>query len=457
MSQQRWNENGYNNNNNSNRRGNRRYRRNNNRNNYGNSQNNNSGWNKPTKPYTFNNNNNSTRSGCCDDDGNWRNFPGKSHQKLELYKSAHQEAYFDTHCHLDWILFKLGYSLREFPNFAQTHLTDKFAGCVTVACAPDMVRTVSELINAPHEAHKHIYGTFGMHPHNAKEWNDTAKQQIVFALKTGKWNVNQSNSSSLGSTSAATAQSATWMCLCGHTNFKTSVFCAECAWEPNAEYLANAEILDKVKQLNTKHNTDDVDHHNDNNEEEEKKEAKEQGQGQQRENHKVVAVGECGLDFHYNKSPQDVQKKVFVEQIEIAKQLDMPLVVHSRKAENDTIEIMKKYCPANKPIHLHCFTDSLEYGKIILTEFPNLCVGFTGSITFRNADKNRNTVKNIPLNRILLETDGPYMSPTPYYKKVSHPGYIPLIAEQVASLHGIRDVNKVLKQCRLNAKSVYGV
>merc|ERR1712176_2234 len=154
-------------------------------------------------------------------------------------------------------------------------------------------------------------------------------------------------------------------------------------------------------------------------------------------NPKVVAVGECGLDFHYNRSPQDMQKKVFIEQIEIAKQLDMPLVIHSRKAERDTVEIMKQYCPKNKRIHLHCFTDSVEYAKVMLDAFPNLMIGFTGAITFKNANKNRETVRQVPLNRLLLETDGPYMSPMPYRGKVAHPGYIPLVAEVVAKMHGI--------------------
>ena len=113
-----------------------------------------------------------------------------------------------------------------------------------------------------------------------------------------------------------------------------------------------------------------------------------------------MAVGECGLDFHYNKSPKDIQKKVFTEQIEISKQLDLPLVIHAREAENDTIEIMKRYCPSNKCVHLHCFTDSLKYVQIMMQEFPNLCIGFTGAITFKKANNNRNTVKNVSLDRI---------------------------------------------------------
>merc|ERR1712087_523392 len=123
----------------------------------------------------------------------------------------------------------------------------------------------------------------------------------------------------------------------------------------------------------------------------------------------------------------------------------------------DTIEIMKRNCPSHTAVHLHCFSDSLEYAQVMLREFPKLCVGFTGAVTFKNAKRTREALRQLPLDRLLLETDGPYMCPAPYRGRVAHPGYIPLVAEQVAKLHGVRDVNKVLRQCRANARRVYGV
>eukprot|EP01083_Nonionella_stella_P310562 1103953_1 len=378
-------------------------------------------WNKPTKPWKVNHNN--SNSGCCADE-HW-----KKKRKIDIYKSPYTEPYFDSHCHLDWILFKSGYGLRDLSTFANINLLGNFGGAVTVACAPDMIRPVSELINA--KRNHNIYGTFGLHPHNAKEWNDNVKQHIIFALKTGQWKINQKDNQ----------KDNRWLCLCGHHNPKRNVFCSECTWEPNKEYLQNMDVLNIVKDLTN----------------ECKKDTATTTTAADTKNNKVVGVGECGLDFHYNRSPQDIQKRVFIEQIEISKQLDLPLVIHAREAERDTIEIMKKYCPKHKPIHLHCFTDSLEYGRVMLDSFPNLMIGFTGAITFKKAHHNRNTVRGIPLTRILLETDGPYMAPHPYRGQIAHPGFIPLIAEQIAKLHGVNDVNKVLRQCRLNAKKVYGV
>eukprot|EP01084_Bolivina_argentea_P044395 81694_1 len=167
---------------------------------------------------------------------------------------------------------------------------------------------------------------------------------------------------------------------------------------------------------------------------------------------KIVAIGECGLDYKDTTNPsKHIQHKVFIEQIELSVQLDLPLVIHSRGACNDTIDIMRKYCPKNKLIHLHCLTDSLQFAEAMLNDFPKLKIGFTGFILSKREKEIKNTVKHVPLNRILLETDAPWFS------SAMHPGTIPKIAKMVSKVHAINDVEKVLKQCRANTKDIYGV
>ena len=430
-------------------RGKRRY----NNKNYKN-RNNKNGWNKPTKPYQKRGNN--YTFGCCDDEENWKynnNNNNKRKNNNIIYKSPFKTEFFDSHCHLDWILFKSGFTLRELGKFGAINFYNKFGGCITNSCSKDMIRPVSELINCTNITNENdkkyyydkVYGTFGCHPHNAKEWNNSFKQQLIFALKTGKWSVDQDNDNyNYNNTKNS------WMCICGYNNYIKNVFCEKCTFEPNQEFFENSQLLDVIKKLNCNDNNDNDDDDDDKKQEKEEKNIK-------NKNKKVVAVGECGLDYHYNKSPKDQQKKVFIEQIEISKQLNLPLVIHSREAERDTFEIMKKYCPKNKGIHLHCFTDSYKYGKQMIDEFINLKIGFTGCITFNKANKNRETVKLLPINKILLETDGPYMSPFPYRGKQSHPGYIPIIAQKIANIKNIDNVEMIIKQCRENAKQVYGV
>jgi TatD DNase family protein len=170
---------------------------------------------------------------------------------------------------------------------------------------------------------------------------------------------------------------------------------------------------------------------------------------------KAVAWGETGLDYHYNHSEPEVQRKVFIAQILKAVELDKPLVVHSRSAADDTYTILKDYMPAQHKVHLHCFADNAQQAKRLITAFPNMYFGFTGAITFKNATDACEAVKQIPLNRILLETDAPYMAPHPL-KGVSHSGHIPLIAQKIAELKA-DTLDNVLKTIRDNTRDMYGV
>lgn len=171
---------------------------------------------------------------------------------------------------------------------------------------------------------------------------------------------------------------------------------------------------------------------------------------------RTLAWGECGLDYHYNRSPHDVQQAAFTRQIKCAVAAKKPLVVHSRAAEADTIKIMREHLPKEWLIHLHCFTDRKEMAVTLLEHFPNLCVGFTGAVTFPGADANRENIAAVPLDRLLLETDGPFMAPVPLRGRIAHPGMIPLVAVTVAQVKGV-SVEEVLTQTRKNVTKIYGI
>lgn len=171
---------------------------------------------------------------------------------------------------------------------------------------------------------------------------------------------------------------------------------------------------------------------------------------------KTVAWGEIGLDYHYGLSPKDIQKQIFSRQIQRAIENKKPLIIHTREAEEDTLAIMQAEIPPDWKIHVHCFTSSLDMAEKLLAYFPNLCLGFTGIITFKNALELQNVAKAIPLDRFLLETDGPYLAPIPHRGKPAHPGHIPLIAEKMAELKGL-DLKQIYQSARINTKRIYGI
>ncbi|EGC32936.1 hypothetical protein DICPUDRAFT_155056 [Dictyostelium purpureum] len=173
-------------------------------------------------------------------------------------------------------------------------------------------------------------------------------------------------------------------------------------------------------------------------------------------NPKVLAWGEMGLDYFYNKSTVEEQQTAFARQCKKAVELGKPLVIHSREAEEDTLRILKETVPKDHRIHIHCFTSSPDFAKSLLEYFPNLCIGFTGCITFKNSQSIRDSVEAVPIERILLETDGPYMTPEPYRGKIAHSGHIPLVANSIAQIKNI-PLEQVLKQCRLNTNKIYGI
>ena len=151
-------------------------------------------------------------------------------------------------------------------------------------------------------------------------------------------------------------------------------------------------------------------------------------------NPKVVAVGEIGLDYYWQKDNKEYQKEFFVKQIEIANKLNKPIIVHSRDAINDTYELLKKHLVNKKGI-IHCFSSSVEMAN----EFIKLgyYISLGGPITFKNAIEPKNVAKHVPLDRLLLETDSPFLAPMPYRGKKNEPNYVEYVYKQVAELKEI--------------------
>lgn len=168
---------------------------------------------------------------------------------------------------------------------------------------------------------------------------------------------------------------------------------------------------------------------------------------------KCLAIGEIGLDYHYDNSPREKQKEVFDRQLTMAGELDLPVVIHSRDAEQDTMEILKGHLPTLKRRGvIHSFTSSLKLAEFAIEN--DFYLGFNGIITFKTADNVREAVQITPLNRLLLETDAPFLTPIPYRGKENAPYYLPFVAEKMAELKEIT-VEELLPQVYQNSFSLF--
>lgn len=165
---------------------------------------------------------------------------------------------------------------------------------------------------------------------------------------------------------------------------------------------------------------------------------------------KVVAIGEIGLDYYYD-IPKDLQKTIFAKQLELAAELDMPVNIHDREAHGDTLEMLKKYKP--KGI-VHCFSGSVEMAKEIVK--LGMYIGIGGVVTFKNARKTVEVVENIPLERIVLETDCPYLSPVPFRGKRNDSSMIKYTAQRIAEIKNTTE-EEILTITRKNAADVYNI
>lgn len=168
-------------------------------------------------------------------------------------------------------------------------------------------------------------------------------------------------------------------------------------------------------------------------------------------NKKVVGIGECGLDYYWDKSFVDEQKRVFLKQIEIAKALKKPLIVHDREAHKGTFDLLKDI--SEVPVIMHCFSGSLEFAKECIKKGFYIALG--GVVTFKNAKKVHEIAKNIPLESLLLETDAPYLTPEPYRGKRNEPAYVKFVAEKIAELRGI-SFDEVAEATTQNANEIFG-
>ncbi|NLZ54739.1 MAG: TatD family hydrolase [Thermoanaerobacteraceae bacterium] len=160
------------------------------------------------------------------------------------------------------------------------------------------------------------------------------------------------------------------------------------------------------------------------------------------QNPKVIGIGEIGLDYYYEFSDRKLQQKVFLGQLELAKSLNLPVVIHSRDAHQDTLDILKKSVPSKGL--MHCYSGSLEMARELLK--LGFYFSFGGVITFKNAKKPKEVASDLPLDKILLETDCPYLSPEPYRGERNDPTRIPVIAKKLAELRHasakeIEDIN----------------
>ena len=168
-------------------------------------------------------------------------------------------------------------------------------------------------------------------------------------------------------------------------------------------------------------------------------------------NPKIIGIGEIGLDYYWDKSFKELQKEVFIKQIEFANQINLPLNIHSREAHLDTLEILKKY-NKNSTAIMHCFSGSLEFARECIKEGIYIALG--GVVTFKNAKKTKEVAKNIPLEYLLLETDDPYLAPVPFRGKENQPMYVKYVAEEIANLRGITP-EEVAKTSTENAKKIF--
>ena len=171
-------------------------------------------------------------------------------------------------------------------------------------------------------------------------------------------------------------------------------------------------------------------------------------------NKKVVAIGEIGLDYYWTKETKREQKNAFIAQIEMAKELDKPIIVHSRDAAYDTYEIMKEAGAEECGGVIHCFSYSTEEAKKYLD--MGFYIGLGGAVTFKNSVKSKEVAAYVPLDRLLLETDCPYMAPVPYRGKRNSSLYIPEVAKVIADIRGM-EYDTLVESTSLNAKRMYKI
>tara|TARA_Y100000590_G_scaffold449208_1_gene586980 strand:- start:2054 stop:2839 length:786 start_codon:yes stop_codon:yes gene_type:complete len=174
-----------------------------------------------------------------------------------------------------------------------------------------------------------------------------------------------------------------------------------------------------------------------------------------KKNKKIIGIGETGLDFYYNFSDKDVQKKIFIEHIHAASELDIPLIVHTRNAEKDTYDILKSEMKnSNLKVLIHCFTGSKDFAIKLLD--INCFISVSGIITFKNSSELAKTVSSIPLDNLLVETDSPYLAPLPKRGKSNEPSFIIHTVEKLSQIKKVSQ-EEVIKKTTSNFIKLFGI
>ncbi len=170
---------------------------------------------------------------------------------------------------------------------------------------------------------------------------------------------------------------------------------------------------------------------------------------------RVIAWGEIGLDFHYDNSPRDVQQEVFRRQLRLARDVSLPVIVHTREAEDQTVAILSsEWSGSNLPGIMHCFSGSQSLAEKTIE--LGFLISFSGIVTFKKADELRAVAKSVPLDRLLIETDCPYLAPIPYRGKRNEPAYVVEVARSVGELRGL-SVEEVGRITTANFERTFGL
>lgn len=167
---------------------------------------------------------------------------------------------------------------------------------------------------------------------------------------------------------------------------------------------------------------------------------------------KVVAIGETGLDYYWDKSPKEIQQQVFRKQIQLAQRVNLPLVIHNRDATEDVVRILQEEQAEKTGGVMHCFGGSVETARTCID--MNFMISLGGPVTFKNAKKPKEVATEIPLEWLMIETDAPYLAPHPHRGKRNEPGLVPLVAEEIARLKGV-SIEEVAQATTKNAKRFY--
>ncbi len=173
--------------------------------------------------------------------------------------------------------------------------------------------------------------------------------------------------------------------------------------------------------------------------------------GKQKYGDRILAIGEVGLDYYRNYVSKELQKKFFDLQIDLANEFNLPLIIHTREAFDDTLEMLKK---AEVPVLLHCYSGNQAITEKILKEHPNYYFSFAGNLTFKKAFDLKDSIKIIPINRIFFETDSPYLTPVPHRGKKNKPEYVKHTYSYGANLLDI-DINELEKQVDNNVQKFF--